>query len=86
MEVEEEETEQERSYTWVLNKQAPNKQIWLSSPLSGPMRFEYTVSKAVPESKTEAEAAAWRSTRTGKELTRLLYDEIQTVTKVDLTN
>jgi len=26
---------------YVLNKQAPNMQIWLSSPISGPQRFEY---------------------------------------------
>ncbi|SSD60351.1 related to Frataxin homolog, mitochondrial [Saccharomycodes ludwigii] len=27
--------------TYVINKQPPNKQIWLSSPLSGPNRFDY---------------------------------------------
>ncbi|VDL19681.1 unnamed protein product [Hymenolepis diminuta] len=27
--------------TYVLNKQTPNKQIWLSSPKSGPKRFDY---------------------------------------------
>jgi len=27
--------------TWVINKQTPNKQLWWSSPLSGPKRFEY---------------------------------------------
>jgi len=27
--------------TWVLNKQTPNRQIWWSSPLSGPKRFEF---------------------------------------------
>ena len=26
---------------FVLNKQAPNMQVWLSSPISGPQRFEY---------------------------------------------
>ncbi|CAM9580685.1 unnamed protein product [Choristocarpus tenellus] len=26
--------------TWVINKQAPNRQVWWSSPISGPMRFE----------------------------------------------
>jgi frataxin len=24
----------------VINKQAPNKQIWLSSPISGPKRYD----------------------------------------------
>ncbi|RKO98371.1 hypothetical protein CXG81DRAFT_3777, partial [Caulochytrium protostelioides] len=27
--------------TYVLNKQPPNKQIWLSSPLSGPRRYNH---------------------------------------------
>lgn len=27
--------------TYVINKQPPNQQIWISSPLSGPMRFSY---------------------------------------------
>jgi len=26
---------------YVINKQPPNKQIWLSSPLSGPKRYDY---------------------------------------------
>ncbi|XP_045124206.1 frataxin, mitochondrial-like isoform X2 [Portunus trituberculatus] len=27
--------------TYVINKQTPNKQIWLSSPTSGPKRFDF---------------------------------------------
>ena len=27
--------------TYVINKQSPNRQIWLSSPISGPSRFDY---------------------------------------------
>lgn len=27
--------------TWVINKQTPNQQIWWSSPISGPRRYEY---------------------------------------------
>ena len=27
--------------TWVLNKQTPNEQIWWSSPMSGPRRYEF---------------------------------------------
>ncbi|KAF7284339.1 hypothetical protein GWI33_022321 [Rhynchophorus ferrugineus] len=27
--------------TYVINKQSPNKQIWLSSPTSGPKRLDY---------------------------------------------
>ncbi|ORX49078.1 Frataxin [Hesseltinella vesiculosa] len=29
--------------TYVLNKQPPNKQIWLSSPKSGPKRYDYDI-------------------------------------------
>lgn len=27
-------------HTFVINKQTPNKQIWLSSPISGPKRYD----------------------------------------------
>uniref|UniRef100_A0A4V0Y8S2 ferroxidase n=2 Tax=Rhodnius TaxID=13248 RepID=A0A4V0Y8S2_RHOPR len=27
--------------TYVINRQTPNKQIWLSSPLSGPKRYDF---------------------------------------------
>ena len=27
--------------TYVINKQSPNKQIWLSSPVSGPFRYDF---------------------------------------------
>lgn len=27
--------------TWVINKQTPNRQLWWSSPISGPRRYEY---------------------------------------------
>lgn len=27
--------------TWVLNKQTPNRQIWWSSPITGPRRYEF---------------------------------------------
>ena len=27
--------------TWVINKQTPNRQLWWSSPMSGPRRYEY---------------------------------------------
>ncbi|KAI8076849.1 uncharacterized protein BX664DRAFT_270615, partial [Halteromyces radiatus] len=31
--------------TYVINKQPPNKQIWLSSPKSGPKRYDYDANK-----------------------------------------
>ncbi|XP_062516862.1 frataxin, mitochondrial-like isoform X2 [Corticium candelabrum] len=27
--------------TYVINKQTPNKQLWLSSPISGPKRYDF---------------------------------------------
>jgi frataxin len=45
--------------TYVINKQSPNRQIWLSSPISGPKRYNW-----------DASAKQWRNTRDG----HLLYD------------
>ncbi|GEM10861.1 frataxin [Rhodotorula toruloides] len=33
--------------TYVINKQPPNKQIWLSSPISGPKRYDYDLEHRV---------------------------------------
>ncbi|GAA5920849.1 hypothetical protein JCM3775_003980 [Rhodotorula graminis] len=33
--------------TYVINKQPPNKQIWLSSPVSGPKRYDYDSAQRV---------------------------------------
>ncbi|XP_030620656.1 frataxin, mitochondrial, partial [Chanos chanos] len=33
--------------TYVINKQTPNRQIWLSSPTSGPKRYDWTGSRWV---------------------------------------
>ncbi|EJD55515.1 Frataxin, partial [Auricularia subglabra TFB-10046 SS5] len=32
---------------YVINKQPPNKQIWLSSPFSGPKRYDYDTQHGV---------------------------------------
>ena len=51
--------------TYVINKQSPNQQIWLSSPESGPARFDYCRTK-----KT------WIYSHTGLGLHALLNMEI----------
>lgn len=28
---------------YVINRQSPNRQIWLSSPISGPKRYDFVV-------------------------------------------
>ncbi|KAL4421105.1 hypothetical protein ABPG77_009632 [Micractinium sp. CCAP 211/92] len=33
--------------TYVINKQTPNRQIWMSSPLSGPVRYDWGPGKWV---------------------------------------
>ena len=45
--------------TFVLNKQTPNRQLWWSSPLSGPRRYEFS------EGGKDGEGAegAWTYTR-----------------------
>ena len=49
--------------TWVINKQVPNRQLWLSSPLSGPCRYEYV-------------DGTWTHTRDGSSLADLLEREL----------
>ncbi|XP_052156373.1 frataxin, mitochondrial [Oryza glaberrima] len=51
--------------TYVVNKQAPNRQIWLSSPVSGPSRFDW-----------DASTNCWIYRRTGANLVELLEKEI----------
>lgn len=54
---------------YVINKHSPNRQIWLSSPISGAAHFVH-----------DAATGAWRSTRSDAELHRLLADELAAVT------
>ncbi|TDH66781.1 hypothetical protein CCR75_001602 [Bremia lactucae] len=59
--------------TWVLNRQVPNRQIWWSSPISGPRRYEY-----------HAEGRQWVNTRDSSELTELLHTEILNATGIEI--
>ncbi|KAL6140058.1 hypothetical protein ACLB2K_058359 [Fragaria x ananassa] len=52
--------------TYVLNKQTPNRQIWLSSPVSGPFRFDW-----------DRDAEAWIYRRTKVKLLTLLETEME---------
>lgn len=54
--------------TWVINKQTPNQQLWWSSPLSGPKRFEYDDSDHI-----------WFSTKDGLSLGPFLKQELRHV-------
>ena len=55
---------------YVLNIQRPNLQIWLSSPVSGPQRFEYDLN-----------SSTWKNNRNGKELYKILEEEINSLLK-----
>ncbi|KAB5583544.1 hypothetical protein GE09DRAFT_1079282 [Coniochaeta sp. 2T2.1] len=62
--------------TYVINKQPPNKQIWLSSPKSGPKRFDWVV---VGDSQNDKQGTArgdWMYIRDGSTLARLFKDEL----------
>ncbi|EDO17843.1 hypothetical protein Kpol_1043p33 [Vanderwaltozyma polyspora DSM 70294] len=50
--------------TYVINKQPPNKQIWLASPISGPNRYDYYQGE-------------WVSLRDNTKLLDVLRDELQ---------
>jgi frataxin len=49
--------------TYVINKQTPNRQIWLSSPLSGPFRYDWHEGR-------------WVYRRDGRELLSQLQQEL----------
>lgn len=57
--------------TWVINKQTPNRQVWWSSPISGPKRFHYVDS-----------LGKWANTKDSSiTLVELLEKEIEEKTK-----
>lgn len=62
--------------TYVLNKQPPNKQIWLSSPITGPKRFDWVVVGESMNSKGESGVGDWVYLRDGTSLTQLLRKEM----------
>ncbi|KAL8712213.1 MAG: hypothetical protein Q9225_006978 [Loekoesia sp. 1 TL-2023] len=49
--------------TYVLNKQPPNRQIWLSSPISGPKRYDYVATD--PPETEESSAGGDGASRGG---------------------
>ncbi|XP_042242610.1 frataxin, mitochondrial-like isoform X2 [Homarus americanus] len=57
--------------TYVINKQTPNKQIWLSSPVSGPKRYDFV-------------DGVWVYKHSGVTLHHLLSQELSSVFKTDI--
>lgn len=62
--------------TYVINKQPPNKQIWLSSPISGPKRYDYAVWSEGQDSKEGTGNCSWVYLRDGTTLSNLLETEL----------
>jgi frataxin len=62
--------------TYVLNKQPPNKQIWLSSPVSGPKRYDWVVIGEGLNQKEGGGVGDWIYLRDGTSLTDLLRKEL----------
>ncbi|CCU82921.1 unnamed protein product [Blumeria hordei] len=60
---------------YVINKQTPNKQIWLSSPISGPKRYDYVIFSEGQTTKENASHGEWVYLRDGKTLSNLLAEE-----------
>lgn len=61
------------SGTYVMNTQTPNRQIWLSSPVSGPYRYYY-----------DADSSEWLCTRDHHRLHDLLAGELRDLHGVEL--
>ncbi|KAJ2012192.1 Mitochondrial matrix iron chaperone [Coemansia sp. RSA 922] len=60
--------------TYVINKQPPNKQIWLSSPVSGPERYDF-----------DSEHGAWFCRQKDESLGTLLNREISDALGVEIS-
>jgi len=62
--------------TYVINKQPPNKQIWLSSPKSGPKRYDWVVRGEGQGDKQGTAVGEWMYIRDGSTLAKLFRDEL----------
>ena len=54
---------------FVLNKQSPNQQIWMSSPVCGPQRYDF-----------RADTLSWHCRRENKDLLTMLADDFEALT------
>eukprot|EP00605_Chrysophyceae_sp_TOSAG23-4_P000140 GSChrysophyteH1.ASY1.ANO1.161.1 assembled CDS len=78
--------------TWVINKQTPNRQLWWSSPISGPRRFDLDLDLGKEDSVSELEngdpvllVRSWKCSKDGSEnLLDALRMEIRQVVEVDI--
>ncbi|KAH8687393.1 frataxin [Tricladium varicosporioides] len=62
--------------TYVINKQPPNKQIWLSSPITGPKRYDFVMASEGQDAKEGTGSGEWIYLRDGSSLNDLLLKEL----------
>ena len=62
--------------TYVINKQPPNKQIWLSSPISGPKRYDWCVLGGSQVDKDDTASRDWIYNRDNSSLSALILEEL----------
>ncbi|ROT35140.1 Frataxin [Sodiomyces alkalinus F11] len=62
--------------TYVLNKQPFNKQIWLSSPISGPKRYDWVVLGEGQNEKEDTASGNWIYARDGSTLDEVFMKEL----------
>ncbi|KAL2755413.1 hypothetical protein ACRALDRAFT_1051179 [Sodiomyces alcalophilus JCM 7366] len=62
--------------TYVINKQPFNKQIWLSSPISGPKRYDWVLIGEGQNQKEGTAAGNWMYVRDGSTLDALFKAEM----------
>ncbi|KAH7090706.1 hypothetical protein FB567DRAFT_558866 [Paraphoma chrysanthemicola] len=72
-----------KEHSYVLNKQPPNRQIWLSSPVSGPKRFDWVVKQEGMNFKEGSGQGDWVYLRDGSSLTEILRKELGVDVSVD---
>lgn len=72
-----------KEHRYVLNKQPPNKQIWLSSPISGPKRYDWVVLQEGMNDKEGSGKGDWIYLRDGTSLTELLRKELGVEVGID---
>ncbi|KAK3683366.1 Frataxin-like domain-containing protein [Podospora appendiculata] len=61
---------------YVINKQPPNKQIWLSSPKSGPKRYDYVILGEGQHEKQDTATGEWMYLRDSSTINDLLIEEL----------
>ncbi|KAM5351876.1 hypothetical protein ACJ41O_004599 [Fusarium nematophilum] len=62
--------------TYVINKQPPNKQIWLSSPISGPKRYDWCLLGEGQADKEGTAVGDWIYARDGSSLNQVFSEEL----------